>query len=96
MSKLWAHLGTVLALLASGGADFGAWHVPTAVQAALTAVAGLLVACHVLTVRQATSAEHSIDAFAGRVGQAVELLVHQQPHPTTPAAGQAGGTIPPA
>lgn len=55
MSKLYAHLGTILAMLGAGGADFGAFHVPAAVGPTLTAVAGGLVACHIVTQADASS-----------------------------------------
>jgi len=48
MSKLWAHLGTLLALLGATSTDVGAFHAASPIPVALTAVAGVLCLAHLV------------------------------------------------
>lgn len=50
MSKIWAHVGTLLAFVGAVGGDTGAFHLHgTDVALAVNVVAGVLVACHLLS-----------------------------------------------
>lgn len=50
MSKIWAHVGTLLAFVGAIGGDTGAFHLHgTDVALAVNVVAGVLVACHLLS-----------------------------------------------
>lgn len=48
MSKLWAHLGTLLAFVGATGTDAGAFHLPGNLGLAVNAIAGVLVVCHLV------------------------------------------------
>jgi hypothetical protein len=46
MSKIWAHVGTLLAYVGAVGGDAGAWHLPSDVALAINVIAGVLAAAH--------------------------------------------------
>jgi sulfite exporter TauE/SafE len=75
LSKLWGHLGTVLAGLGAGLADFHAVAASNDVRVVLTAVTGLLVATHVLSSREAKQIDSSATKEIETVGEAVKSAV---------------------
>lgn len=79
LSKIWAHVGTLAALLGAGLTDFHAVAVAGDVRNVLTAVAGLLVAVHIPFAAKAKV--DLTDAF-----DAVERLMVPPTHATTTPA----------
>lgn len=84
LSKFWGHLGTLLAGLGAGLADTGVLHVGASTSSGLTWVAGLLVALHVITSKQAKTAESEVSRVIKAIGGA---LKEPAPASTQAAAG---------
>lgn len=101
LSKLWAHLGTVLAAVGAGLTDFHAVSAGPTVQGALSAIAGLLVLGHVITSKQAATAETDFHRFTGALAAATEaarryFVAPPSPPQTPPAAVVVPPAAPPA
>ena len=87
LSKLWAHLGTVLAGLGAALGDFHVVTVSSDVRVALTAVARLLVTMHIITpqaeksvVADAKDIGHELSSVTKAVSEALRQASSQQPH----------------
>lgn len=89
LSKLWAHIGTVLAGLGAALGDFRVVAVSSDVRVALTAVAGLLVTMHIITpqaeksvVADAKDIGHELSSVTKAVSEALRQASQsqQQPH----------------
>lgn len=95
MSKLYAHIGTILAAVAAGGTDFGAFHASPTVQAVLTAVAGVLVACHILSPATVGTAVSDVRGVVKAVESVAGSAVGAYRSAATPATKTATSQTPP-
>lgn len=103
LSKLWAHLGTLLALVGATGTDAGAFHLPGALGLAVNAVAGVLVMCHLLSPTTVGGVAADVSRVLGGVRtvandyrSAVDTARSTHTTPATaPATATATATAPP-
>lgn len=72
MSKLWAHLATLLALIGAVGTDAGAFHLPGDLGLAVNAIAGLLGVAHLVAPSTVGAAVADVDHVAHTVTSLVD------------------------